>query len=138
MTVKEFLVLSRFVNKSDFDAYQIVRPRCECKDGFSMSVQAGFGCYCYPRVSGSLAYYSVEIGYPSAEEKLLLKYADNENDPTDTVYGYVPIGLVEKVIKKHGGMDDERMLKILNDWSTRHNLHREKFFKKGLEAIRYW
>ena len=74
-----------------------------CKDGFSMSVQANSTAYCSPRVDNA-RYHEVEVGYPSAEEELLLEYAENPNRPTKTVYGYVPTTLVYLIIVKHGGM----------------------------------
>ena len=77
--------------------------RVKCKDGFTMSVQASSTAYCSPRVNGG-RYYEVEIGYPSQREPLLLKYAEEPKKPTNTVYGYVPVGTVYLVITKHGGM----------------------------------
>ena len=82
-------------------------PRIECADGFTMSVQAGEGLYSTPRSyieSGD--YSSFEIGFPSEREDLIMEYidGDEETDPTDTVYGYVPIDAVDAVIEKHGGI----------------------------------
>ena len=84
---------------------QDVRPRLVCKDGGSMSVQAGQYAYSSPRLDnlkGEL-YTEVEIGFPSAKEELICEYAEDSSDYTGTVYGYVPVELVEKVIAKHGG-----------------------------------
>ena len=78
--------------------------RCVCKDGFTMSVQANEGSYCEPRVSGAGHYDSVEIGFPSAKEPLIMDWAENPDSPTETVYGWVPASVVRKVIDKHGGM----------------------------------
>tara|TARA_Y100000593_G_scaffold87788_1_gene168896 strand:- start:572 stop:871 length:300 start_codon:yes stop_codon:yes gene_type:complete len=75
-----------------------------CADGFSMSVQASSGNYCTPRISGSDRYTAVEVGFPSHEEPLLLQYADDAANPTDTIYAYVPVQVVTDVIAKHGGM----------------------------------
>ena len=75
-----------------------------CKDGFTMSVQAGETQYCQPRTSGADRYTEVEIGFPSASEDLLLEFADDSRRPTETVYAYVPASLVSLVIAKHGGM----------------------------------
>ena len=85
--------------------YQVTRPRIVCKDGFSMSVQAGEAIYCMPRVNlSSGGYVEVEIGFPSDKEDLICQYAECSSDYTETVYPYVPVELVEKVIEKHGGM----------------------------------
>ena len=75
-----------------------------CKDGFKMSVQAGENLHSNPKQNSAERYESVEIGYPSAEESLILEYAEGSNDPTDTIYAYVPVHIVTLVIAKHGGM----------------------------------
>lgn len=87
--------------------YQETRPRIVCKDGFSMSVQAGEAMYSTPRTNVRSGYYlNVEIGFPSEKEELICEYAEDSSDYTRTVYPYVPVEVVEKVIEKHGGMVD--------------------------------
>lgn len=83
--------------------FQLV-PAMVCADGFSMSVQAGEGHYCSPRINDHPAYYAFEIGYPSAPEPLLMEYAETPETPTDTVYGYVPTDVIDAVIAAHGGL----------------------------------
>ena len=75
-----------------------------CADGFSMLVQAAAHVYSHPREDNCERYTQVEIGFPSAEESLLMPYVEDPNHPTETVYGYVPVGIVTVVIAKHGGM----------------------------------
>ena len=75
-----------------------------CEDGFHMSVQASAVSYCSPRIEGAKQYTEVEIGYPSGEEPLIMRYAEDPSKPTTTVYGYVPVNIVYLVIIKHGGM----------------------------------
>ena len=77
-----------------------------CKDGFTMSVQAGETQYCHPRETGADRYTEVEIGFPNRPEDLLLEFAEDGDRPTETVYPYVPASLVTLVIAKHGGMVD--------------------------------
>ncbi len=100
-------------------SYPIIRPRLVCKDGFQMSVQASEGHYCEPRENFLNHYDSVEIGYPSEEELLLLDYAEDPDELTDTVYGYVPTELVDKVLEKHGGIDSDIMGKVIYDFLNR-------------------
>ena len=38
------------------------------------------------------------------EEPLIADYAENPDDLTHTVYGYVPIEVVNKLIEIHGGI----------------------------------
>lgn len=82
--------------------HYIPRPRIECNDGFSMSVQGGEFTYSAPKQFGS-SFEEMEIGYPSEYEELIRGYASSE-DFTDTVYPYVPVSLIIKVIEKHGGI----------------------------------
>lgn len=75
-----------------------------CKDGFAMSVQAGETQYCRPRETDAERYAEVEIGFPNRSEDLLLEFAEDSTQPTETVYSYVPVSLVSLVIAKHGGI----------------------------------
>lgn len=72
------------------------KPVIVCKDGFSMSVQGGFGKYSEPRYIVEM-YKSMEIGFPSEKEELL--------DMDDDVKGYVDVKLIQQIIEKHGGFD---------------------------------
>ena len=83
-------------------------PYVVCKDGFTMSVQAGIMNYSEPRqIIYEGEYKELEIGFPSQEESLIMDYCDSDEDPTDTVYGYVPVGIIDSVIEKHGGIDED-------------------------------
>lgn len=84
--------------------------RITCVDGFSLSVQATSGAYCGPRKNTG-PWFSVEVGFPSAKPELIMGYAEDEENPTDTVYAYVPIKLVEELISLHGGPNDEAIAK---------------------------
>ena len=74
-----------------------------CADGFHMSVQAGPTAYSEPR-DATGPYKLVEVGYPNCSEDLLLPYAEEPEQPTNSVYGWVPKSVVTAVIAKHGGM----------------------------------
>ena len=74
-----------------------------CADGFNMSVQANDASYCEPR-NNSGPYTAVEVGYPSSEDSILLQYAENPDRPTDSIYGWVPIDIVQLCIEAHGGI----------------------------------
>ena len=78
--------------------------RIKCTDGFTISVQGSNGSYCDPREDLADHYYEVECGFPNATPEYIMDYAENEDDPTETVYGYVPVELVEKLIDLHGGV----------------------------------
>ena len=75
-----------------------------CADGFEMSVQAHSGGYCTPRIDNAERYTAVEVGFPSQIEELLLDFAEDAGNPTETVYAWVPSTTVSLVIAKHGGI----------------------------------
>ena len=85
-------------------------PHIVCEDGFSMSVQVGYSLYSTPKKVAK-RYSAVEIGFPSEPEELIKEYAEfapfdeDTADYTDTVYPYVPVKIVDKVLKRHGGID---------------------------------
>lgn len=80
-----------------------VRKAIKCADGFTMSVQASSSHYCEPRDDEG-PWISFEIGFPSEREELIIRWAENPDIPTDTVYGWVPSDVIEEVIEKHGGL----------------------------------
>lgn len=111
MTINDFL--NMYNVKCEGWEGNIVRPRVKCADGYTVSVQAGYGVYSIP---GRFSYYfsAVELGYPSAADEELIEYAENKDDLTDSVYGYVPVELVDYIMNKHGGI-------IGADYSNDHN-----------------
>ena len=131
--LKETIDIEDFLGTSIY--YQKVRPRIVCQDGYSVSVQASEYTYCMPRltqfqnedgwhaINGAyytssdmprifrsdnyIPYESVELGYPSEPDELINEYAESE-EYTSTVYSYVPVDIVEKLIEKHGGFKEAR------------------------------
>lgn len=99
MTIEEFIKATY-----DYKDGYCFRKRIVCNDGFSMSVQGSSGHYCSPRKTQDW-YTSLEIGFPSKKEKLILEYAEEKERPTNTVYGYVPIEVIQQVIEKHKGIN---------------------------------
>ena len=95
-------------------------PHIVCTDGFTMSVQVGYSLYSTPKKVAK-RYSNVEIGYPSEHEPLIEEYAECftfeelDIDFTDTIYPYVPVKIVDKVLKKHGGIDITETLRRSHD-----------------------
>ena len=93
-------------------------PQIVCVDGFTMSVQVGYSLYSTPKKIAK-RYSAVEIGFPSDHEPLIEEWAefspfgdeDEAPDYTDTVYPYVPVKVVNQVLKKHGGIDMRETLR---------------------------
>ena len=83
--------------------YRVI-PRIECADGFTFSVQASETHYCSPRANGCHEYETVEVGFPSERVEALMPYMDDDDsDPTQTVYGGVPVSVVNAIVAEHGG-----------------------------------
>ena len=111
--------------------YQKKRPRVFCKDGYSVSIQASEYHYCNPQYSqippkkngrwliyngnyifgenretffapDYIPYKTVELGYPSEADELINEFGEGD-DYTKTLYGDVPVEVVEQLIEKHGG-----------------------------------
>ena len=97
--------------KSGYRSTFPLAKRIVCADGFSLSVQATHGAYCSPRQNLG-PWYEVEVGFPSVTPDLIISYAEQEERPTETVYAYVPIELVEQLIEQHGGPNDETLAAI--------------------------
>lgn len=51
-------------------------------------------------------YDAMEIGFPSEVVPEIISYAEDEENPTDTVYGYVPTEIIQSIIDKHGGINE--------------------------------
>ena len=76
----------------------------EFASGFSVSIQAGSRNYSSPKTDNAESYESVELGFPSGPEPLIIGFAEDPDNPTGTVYGWVPAGVVQALIVKHGGI----------------------------------
>jgi hypothetical protein len=105
MTINEYL--TKFNSLSPFTV--AFAPRLICKDGFSMFVNANQRAYCQPQ-SDVGPWTSVEISFPSSPVDSILPfvetfdYGDDETDQTQTIYGNVPIEIVDQLIESHGGI----------------------------------
>lgn len=88
--------------------FRLAVPRIECKDGFSVSVQASPTTYCTPR-DGTGPYTAFEVGFPSEPPP------DSWNEYCDTpgdVWGYVPAYMIEELLISHEGPTDECLEKV--------------------------
>lgn len=86
-------------------------PRLILKDGTSLSVQAGEHWYSSPRDNKG-PYTEVEVGFPSETPPEAWKdFAEDWDDPTGTVYGYIPLTMVMLHIGAHGGIDRDATFK---------------------------
>lgn len=82
-----------------------VRPRLVCADGFSLSIQAGEGLYSSPP-GATTGCTSVEVGYPERPDGSGYKpRAFGRFD--GAVCGWVPVPVLNRWIKAHGGANNE-------------------------------
>jgi hypothetical protein len=75
----------------------------KCADGLEFSAQASEAHYCSPRKNIG-PYVSVEIGFPNQPVPEFMQWAEEPDNPTKTVYGWVPVDVVEHVVNMHGGL----------------------------------
>ena len=102
MTINEFL--QKYRRRCEFHGEMChTRPRVRCKDGYTVSVQAGYGIYSIPRRDAD-SYTKVDLGYPSRMGKSIIEYAENPGSPTETIYAFVPVEEVDDLLKSHGGI----------------------------------
>ena len=97
------ILSERFIMIKDYN------PRITCNDGFSISVQGSEYSYATPRENNPPnGYTHVECGYPSSKPttEALLEYAEcfGDHGYTDTVYGNVPVEVVQAELDAHGGI----------------------------------
>lgn len=97
-------IIANYMNAFRHNFNQI--PQIVCQDGFAMSVQASECHYTSPRrdFDDFKMYDKMEIGFPTMKESLILDYAQDPENPTETVYGFVPVEIINEVIAKHGGL----------------------------------
>lgn len=83
-----------------------VFPAMEFADGVTLSVQGHYGAYSHPRDDFAENYSAVECGFPSERIEELMPYIEGgpDSDPLKSVYGYVPVEVVETIISAHGGI----------------------------------
>lgn len=105
-TVAEYLLQHRPATIDRYSDYHFwLAPRITCADGFSLSVQVHAGAYCSPRDGFGPNWDEAEIGFPSDRPTdAVMGYAETPEEPTDTVYGYVPMDLIEELVQLHGGI----------------------------------
>ena len=111
MKINEFLYKNKkFKELSPGYLMKELCPPVVCKDGFYISVQASHLHHCTPRIDDAEMYETVELGFPNMEDSLIFPYAEEKRKPTGTIYSYVPVDIVDKLIEKHGGIDDAKRM----------------------------
>lgn len=74
-----------------------------CIGDITMSIQASEAHYCEPRDNKG-PWVQFEIGFPSRNIPALRMYAEDKNNSTGTVYGWVPANIINQIIADNGGV----------------------------------
>ena len=88
-----------------------MRNQFTCNNGLIFSLQTTRTHYCTPR-NDKGPWTHVEIGFPSRKVESLMPYADGawrDCPPTDDVYAYVPMDVVQKMIDDNGGLIEQNL-----------------------------
>lgn len=105
MTIYEFMQRARELKVKRHEESAAPILRAVTWKLFSVSIQASQHHYCTPRGDFHPSNYThVELGCPSKKVEVWMEFAEDQANPCDTVYGYVPITLVEMVLDKKGGI----------------------------------
>lgn len=105
--VNNYLIMSRNITRlrasTDFTEFQFQRPRkaLVCASGLKLSVQAGQSNYCAPKNDDG-PWTTVEVMVIKGPLLLPDEWPDTGGD---SVYGYVPVELVNREIEANGGID---------------------------------
>lgn len=84
--------------------HKYTAPYVVCADGTRVSVQASRSHYCIPRDNAG-PWSHVEMGFPSKKPNdAVMAYVEDAENPTGTVYGWVPIETVAAWLDECGGI----------------------------------
>jgi len=105
------------LNEQSFEKMDKSKPktggRYYFNNGGSISIQGSSSHYCEPREDGAV-YNQLELGFPTEDVKLpksFLKYQEVPGeDPTKSVFGYVPVDVILRLEKMNGGFRSEQKL----------------------------
>jgi hypothetical protein len=102
--VTDSKILSDYIVKFKGRREYFIADRIECRDGFSVSVQAHPGAYCRPR-DGMYPWDAFECGYPSAPVPEWSVRKEGGGDDKKSVFGYIDARDIMNVIRSHGGAE---------------------------------
>lgn len=85
------------------DRHDRLIPSVKCADGFWISIQGHEGAYSKPRetLKNIYEYDEMEI---KVSEFLPEKFKQYQDGDLSTIYGYVPVEMIESLLVEHGGI----------------------------------
>lgn len=113
------------------------RPMIVCNDGFKLFIGTGKGHYTEPQTERmrGIDYTSLEVMYPSSEDKILSGFAKEYLFLSDSIVNstipYVPIEMLVKVLESHKGICAER---TFSEYDIEHFKIAERWFSGVLDA----
>lgn len=72
----------------------------------------------------------MEVGFPSMPVPTLAEWKEGDGNDTETVFGFVPMREVEKVVAEHGGLDKETIARAKQEARKNGNW----YFRTQMEA----
>lgn len=93
---KVLMILNKHLSDSTTTKDNRVRPVFTFitnEKDLEVSIQASENHYCTPKEDNADSYECVELGYPNFlfSSGFIAKYAEDIDNPKDTIYGYVPL-----------------------------------------------
>jgi hypothetical protein len=82
-------------------------PSVKCADGFWVSIQGHEGAYSDPRETLRNIYEYDEMEIKVSE--LLPERFNQYRDGDSSIYGYVPVEMIEALLVEHGGIADTKL-----------------------------
>lgn len=111
MEIEQWLEKTTRVLLLESKEIQLCRPPIVCRDGYTMSVQTeGDTLFAtYKDTPKGRTYITLDVSEISEEDISLKPYEHlyKDNEAEEKVWAFVPIQVVERLIKKHGGIDDK-------------------------------
>lgn len=93
-------------------------PPIVCKDGFFISVQASELHNCMPKETlEEFDYECVEVRCTELDD-LLQMYSDKDS----TICDMVPVDIIEALIAKHNGIDEDAVKRIIEEENSRDSI----------------
>jgi hypothetical protein len=132
-------------NGNRFFHYPPTHNVIRCRDGFEMSVIAGALTYSTPRgeyrlplmEEAATPFSRVEVGFPTQRPEPWdewQSYQDGEGPPTHSVYGYVPVDMVRRLVASHGG-EYSRELVLVPEHLRSRNLGRYRLMLRDYRLM---
>lgn len=97
----------RFIELGKLDLSRDRIPAVKCADGFWISIQGHEGAYSKPRQTCYNIYEYDEMEIKTSE--VLPERFNQYRDGDSSIYGYVPVEIIESLLVEHGGIAETKL-----------------------------